>query len=162
MGVLILLAYTVYCHLLQNCQRGTLAQSQSRFSRFVDISFEQKPHHNFPAMHLMFIGPFFNVYLFLFSFTSVQELTEYELMSYYYPEFCQKMQMEITNILLQNIYIMPNSCFQKAQTIVRKGKALRFCGIGGLSDCIQCLSEAIIILVSCLVCLPQISNLYFL
>ncbi|WJX81047.1 separase [Trifolium repens] len=75
-----------------------------------------------------------------------QELIAYEEMSVNYPEFCQKMQMKITNILLQNIYIMPNSCFQKAQTLVRKGKAFRFCGIGGVRDCIQCLSEAIIIM----------------
>ncbi|KAI5448524.1 hypothetical protein KIW84_015801 [Lathyrus oleraceus] len=75
-----------------------------------------------------------------------QELTAYEEMSDKYPEFCQKMQLEITNILLQNIYITPISCFQKAHTLVRKGKALRFCGIDGLRDCIRCLSEAIIIM----------------
>ncbi|XP_012569077.1 separase isoform X2 [Cicer arietinum] len=75
-----------------------------------------------------------------------QELTAYEEMSHKYPEFCQKMQMKITNILLQDIYITHDSCFQKAQTLVRKGKALRFFGTGGLRDCIQCLSEAIIIM----------------
>jgi separase len=80
-------------------------------------------------------------------------------MSYKHPEFCQKMQMKIANFLLQNIYITPNSCFQKAQTLIRKGKALRFCGIGGLQDCIQCLSEAIIIMVSCLVLLVSPSNI---
>ncbi|XP_058750289.1 separase-like isoform X2 [Vicia villosa] len=75
-----------------------------------------------------------------------QELTAYEEMSDKYPEFCQKMQLKITNILLQKIYITPISCFQKAHTLVRKGKALRFCGIDGLRDCIHCLSEAIIIM----------------
>lgn len=85
-------------------------------------------------------------------------------MGFKYPEFCQKMQMKITDILLQDIYITPDSRFQKAQTLVRKGKAIRVRGIGGLRDCIQCLSEAITILVSCLVFLvfPQISNLYYL
>ncbi|XP_061337166.1 separase [Gastrolobium bilobum] len=75
-----------------------------------------------------------------------QELTAYEEMSLKYPELCQKMQMKITGILLQDIYITPYSCFQKAQTLVRKGKALRICGMGGLGDCIQCLSEAITIM----------------
>ncbi|KAJ1434987.1 SEPARIN core domain [Sesbania bispinosa] len=75
-----------------------------------------------------------------------QELTAYEEMSLKYPELCQKMQMKITGILLQDIYNTPDSCFQKAQTLVRKGKALRVCGIGGLRDCIQCLSEAITIM----------------
>ncbi|TKY71312.1 Separase protein [Spatholobus suberectus] len=72
-----------------------------------------------------------------------QELTAYEEMSFKYPELCQKMQMKITGILLQDIYITPDSRFQKAQTLVRKGKAIRVSGIGGLRDCIQCLSEAI-------------------
>ncbi|KAG4399168.1 hypothetical protein GLYMA_08G184200v4 [Glycine max] len=75
-----------------------------------------------------------------------QELTAYEEMGFKYPEFCQKMQMKITDILLQDIYITPDSRFQKAQTLVRKGKAIRVRGIGGLRDCIQCLSEAITIL----------------
>ncbi|KAK7302457.1 hypothetical protein RJT34_13347 [Clitoria ternatea] len=76
----------------------------------------------------------------------VQELTAYEEMSLKYPELCQKMQIKITGILLQDIYITPDSLFQKAQTLVKKGKAIRFCSIGGLQDCIQCLSEAITIM----------------
>ncbi|KAK7246827.1 hypothetical protein RIF29_41697 [Crotalaria pallida] len=75
-----------------------------------------------------------------------QELTAYEEMSFKYSELCQKMQMKITGFLLQDIYVTPDSCFQKAQTLVRKAKALRVCSIDGLKDCIQCLSEAIIIL----------------
>ncbi|KHN33472.1 Separin [Glycine soja] len=75
-----------------------------------------------------------------------QELTAYEEMGFKYPEFCQKMQMKITDILLQDIYITLDSRFQKAQTLVRKGKAIRVRGIGGLRDCIQCLSEAITIM----------------
>ncbi|XP_058760955.1 separase-like [Vicia villosa] len=75
-----------------------------------------------------------------------QELTAYEEMSDKYPEFCQKMQLNVTNILLQNIYTTPISCFQKAHTLVRKGKALRFSGIDGVRDCIHCLSEAIVIM----------------
>ncbi|KAI9087156.1 hypothetical protein K1719_030791 [Acacia pycnantha] len=72
-----------------------------------------------------------------------QELTAYEEMSFTYPELCQQMQMKITDILLQDVYVNPDSCFQKAQALVRKGKALRVGGIEGLKDCIQCFSEAI-------------------
>ncbi|KAK7328241.1 hypothetical protein VNO77_22343 [Canavalia gladiata] len=75
-----------------------------------------------------------------------QELTAYEEMCLKYPELCQKMQMKITGILLQDIYLTPDSRFQKAQALVRKGKAIRVCGIDGLTDCIQCLSEAITIM----------------
>ncbi|MED6119530.1 hypothetical protein PIB30_012720 [Stylosanthes scabra] len=75
-----------------------------------------------------------------------QELQAYEEINLKCPEFCQKMQMKIINILLQDIYLTPGTCFQKAQTLVRKGKALRMCGTGGLRDCIQCFSEAITIM----------------
>lgn len=82
-------------------------------------------------------------------------------MSLKYPEFCQKMQIKITDILLQDIYITPDSCFQKAQTLVRKGKALRICGTGVLRDCIQCLSDAITIMVSFLVLLVSFSSILY-
>ncbi|CAJ1963611.1 unnamed protein product [Sphenostylis stenocarpa] len=75
-----------------------------------------------------------------------QELTAYEEMGFKYSEICQKMQMKITGILLQDIYIAPDSRFQMAQTLVRKGKAIRVRGISGLWDCIQCLSDAIVIM----------------
>ncbi|XP_020220359.1 separase isoform X1 [Cajanus cajan] len=75
-----------------------------------------------------------------------QELSAYEEMGFKYPELCQEMQMKITGILLQDIYVMPDSRFQKAQILVRKGKAIRFSGKGGLRNCIQCLSEAITIM----------------
>ncbi|KAL1336318.1 hypothetical protein HN51_030706 [Arachis hypogaea] len=75
-----------------------------------------------------------------------QELQAYEEINLKYPEFCQKMQRKIINILLKDIYITPDTCFQKAQTLVRKGKALRMCGTGDLRDCIQCFSEAITIM----------------
>ncbi|KAI4296272.1 hypothetical protein L6164_036245 [Bauhinia variegata] len=72
-----------------------------------------------------------------------QELTTYEEMSFRYPEFCQRMQMKIIGILLQDVYVMPDSYLQRAQTLVRKGKASRISGTEGLKDCIQCFSEAI-------------------
>ncbi|XP_014518647.1 separase isoform X1 [Vigna radiata var. radiata] len=75
-----------------------------------------------------------------------QELTAYEEMSFKYSEICHKMQMKITDILLQGIYITPDSRFQMAQILVRKGKAIRVRGMAGLRECIQCLSEAIAIM----------------
>lgn len=91
----------------------------------------------------------------------VQELTAYEEMSFTYPEFCQQMQMKITVILLQDVYVNPDSCFQKAHTLVRKGKALRVCGIERLKDCINCFSDAITKIVSSVV-LVYSSNLTFI
>ncbi|KAF7803655.1 separase isoform X2 [Senna tora] len=72
-----------------------------------------------------------------------QELIAYEERSVSYPEFCYQMQMKIIAILLQDVYVNPESSFEKALTLVRKGKALRVCGIESLKDCIQCFSEAI-------------------
>lgn len=64
------------------------------------------------------------------------------------PEFCQKMQMQIINILLQDVYVTPDSWLQKAKILVRKGRWLKLYGINGLKDCICCLTEAITLLVS--------------
>ncbi|GMY05223.1 separase isoform X2 [Fagus crenata] len=72
-----------------------------------------------------------------------QELFAYEEMNALYPEFCQQMQMKIIGILLQDVYVTPDNYLQKSRILVRKGKALRVCGIEGLKDCIQCLSESI-------------------
>ena len=65
-----------------------------------------------------------------------------------YPEFCQQMQMKIIVILLRDVYVTPDNYLQKSRILVRKGKALRVCGIEGLKDCIQCLSESIHTIVS--------------
>ncbi|KAF7802181.1 separase isoform X1 [Senna tora] len=56
---------------------------------------------------------------------------------------CHQMQMKIIAILLQDVYMNPESSFEKALTQVRKGKVLRPCGIESIKDCIQCFSEAI-------------------
>lgn len=65
-----------------------------------------------------------------------------------YPEFCQQMQMKIIGILLKDVYITPDTCLQKSRILVRKGRGLRVCGIEGLKDCIQCLSDSISTIVS--------------
>lgn len=64
-----------------------------------------------------------------------------------HPEFCQRMQMEVIDILLKDVYVT-DSHLQKSRVLIRKGRALRFCGSEGLEDCIQCLSEAISVIVS--------------
>lgn len=71
-----------------------------------------------------------------------QELLAYEEMYAVHPEFCQRMQMEVIDILLKDVYVT-DSHLQKSRVLIRKGRALRFCGSEGLEDCIQCLSEAI-------------------
>ncbi|KAJ7968102.1 separase [Quillaja saponaria] len=72
-----------------------------------------------------------------------QELIAYEKVSSLFPEFCQQMQMNIISLLLQYVYVTPDTCLEKSRILVRKGRALRFYGVEGLDDCIQCLSEAI-------------------
>lgn len=71
-----------------------------------------------------------------------QELFAYEEMYAVHPEFCQRMQMEVIDILLKDVYVT-DSHLQKSRVLIRKGRALRSCGSEGLEDCIQCLSEAI-------------------
>ncbi|KAJ6942111.1 separase [Populus alba x Populus x berolinensis] len=71
-----------------------------------------------------------------------QELLAYEEMYAVHPEFCQRMQMEVIDTLLKDVYVT-DSHLQKSRVLIRKGRALRSCGSEGLEDCIQCLSEAI-------------------
>ena len=69
-------------------------------------------------------------------------------MNAFYPEFCQQMQMKIIGILLRDVYVTPHNYLQKSRILLRKGKTLRVCGIEGLKDSIQCLSESIYTIVS--------------
>ncbi|KAJ6704493.1 hypothetical protein OIU85_030317 [Salix viminalis] len=71
-----------------------------------------------------------------------QELLAYEEMHAVHPEFCQRMQMEVIDILLKDVYAT-DSHLQKSRVLIRKGRALRSRGSEGLEDCIQCLSKAI-------------------
>ncbi|KAL6176470.1 hypothetical protein ACLB2K_053103 [Fragaria x ananassa] len=75
-----------------------------------------------------------------------QGLLAYEQMYAVNPEFCQKMQMQIINILLQDVYVIPDSWLQKARILARKGRWLKLYGINGLKDSICCLTEAITLL----------------
>ncbi|KAJ7946655.1 putative Separase [Quillaja saponaria] len=67
-----------------------------------------------------------------------QELIAHEKVSALYPEFYTLMQMDIIGVLLQYVYVTPDTCLEKSRTLVRKGRALWICGVEGLNDCIQC------------------------
>ncbi|KAJ4836891.1 hypothetical protein Tsubulata_046816 [Turnera subulata] len=71
-----------------------------------------------------------------------QELHVYEEMAAMSPELCQRMQMKIINILLNDVYTR-DSHLQKSRILIRKGRLLRASGNKSLVGCIQCLSEAI-------------------
>ncbi|KAL5787518.1 hypothetical protein ACOSP7_004467 [Xanthoceras sorbifolium] len=75
-----------------------------------------------------------------------QEFCAYEELSHLGSDFCQKMQMEIINILLQDVYITQDSCLQKSRILLKKGRTLRARGTAALKDCVHCLSEAISIM----------------
>lgn len=82
------------------------------------------------------------------SLLRIQELVAYEEMNVLYPELCEKMQMKIIGFLLQEVYVTQDNLLEKSRILVRKGRMLRNKGNDGLEDCIQCLSEAIALLVS--------------
>ncbi|CAL5349368.1 unnamed protein product [Camellia sinensis] len=75
--------------------------------------------------------------------SSAKELLAYNEMSALSPRLCRKMQMDIIAVLLAEVYVSDDSCLQKSKILVAKGRELRACGMEGLNDCIQCLSEAI-------------------
>ncbi|XP_010245919.1 PREDICTED: separase isoform X3 [Nelumbo nucifera] len=75
-----------------------------------------------------------------------QELLAYEEMMAQLPNLCQRMQLEIMNTLLLDVYVTKENWLQKSRIFIRKGGAFRAQGIEYLDSCIQCLSEAICIL----------------
>ncbi|KAJ0007712.1 hypothetical protein Pint_29731 [Pistacia integerrima] len=72
-----------------------------------------------------------------------QELHAYEEMNPLGPELCQRRQMKIISILLQNVYNTEDSGLQKSRILLKKARTLRAMGREFLKDCIHCLSEAI-------------------
>lgn len=78
----------------------------------------------------------------------LQELIAYGVMEARYPNICQKMQLKVIDILLNEVYTTKDYYMQRSRIFVRKGKVIRGCGVEGLSHCIECLSEAISLLVS--------------
>ncbi|KAA3480154.1 separase-like [Gossypium australe] len=75
-----------------------------------------------------------------------QELLAYQEMTHGYPDFCQRMQIKVINLLLQDAYAIEDSPLLKARILIRKGRTIRANGIEALKDCIWCLSEAISIM----------------
>ncbi|KAI8003810.1 Separase [Camellia lanceoleosa] len=97
---------------------------------------------------------------------SLGEPLAYNEMSALSPRLCQKMQMDIIAVLLEEVYVSDDSRLQKSKILIAKGRELGACGIEGLNDCIQCLSEAISTMVSKLEFLlptptQQICNYFF-
>ncbi|KAK9665217.1 hypothetical protein RND81_14G098400 [Saponaria officinalis] len=82
-----------------------------------------------------------NVSLEIIAIIFDQELSLYQDFSSCYPEFCQRMQLAIIDILLQKMHLM-NQCLQRSVVLAKKGLLLRN-QVGGLESCIDCLSEAI-------------------
>lgn len=83
----------------------------------------------------------------------MQEFFAYGEIFIHSPNICQAMQQKIINILLHDVYVTKEYFLQRAKIFILKGKTFRVrsSGLDGLNNCIQCLSEAIILLVSCLI-----------
>ncbi|CAI0439202.1 unnamed protein product [Linum tenue] len=77
-----------------------------------------------------------------------QELLVYERMQSTYPEFSHRMLLKIIDILLQHVFIKGQDYLGRSRILLRKGWALRANSDQGLSDSIQCISEAISIISS--------------
>ncbi|PIA65622.1 hypothetical protein AQUCO_00100851v1 [Aquilegia coerulea] len=75
-----------------------------------------------------------------------QELLAYEEMEAQNMNLCQTMQLKITEILLRDIYVTEDT--HRSKVLIKKGRLHRARGIVNLKSCIDCLSEAISILVS--------------
>ncbi|KAI3774516.1 hypothetical protein L1987_49074 [Smallanthus sonchifolius] len=71
-----------------------------------------------------------------------QELEAYREMKSLNPELCKVMQTTISNILLEDIYCTKDSIFQKSRILIAKARESRACGVQGLNECIEFLSEA--------------------
>ncbi|XP_062077222.1 separase isoform X2 [Humulus lupulus] len=72
-----------------------------------------------------------------------QELLAYEQVTALQPELCQRMQMKIIGHLLEELCVTSESWLQRSKILMIKGRTLRLNGMHCLKDCIQCMSEAI-------------------
>lgn len=59
-----------------------------------------------------------------------------------------RIRMKIIDILLEEIHVTKDGNLKKSRILIEKGKVLRAHGLAQLSECIQCLSDAIVTLVS--------------
>lgn len=78
---------------------------------------------------------------------SLQELVAYNLMESRNPKLCQKMELKVMDFLLKDVYTSKDYNLQRSRVLVTKGRAFRAHGTEGLSKCLECLSEAISLLV---------------
>ncbi|KAJ0743876.1 putative separase [Helianthus annuus] len=72
-----------------------------------------------------------------------QELEAYKEIQSLNPELCKKMQKIISNILLEDIYSTKDNLLNKSRILIAKARELRACGVEGLNECIDILSETI-------------------
>ncbi|KAF3789517.1 Separase [Nymphaea thermarum] len=77
---------------------------------------------------------------------SEEEILAYAELGPSYPSFCSAMQERITNILLSDVYVTPNSYFQKAKAFIIKSQIASMHGVEGLKCSIDSLHEAISVL----------------
>ncbi|XP_074358633.1 separase isoform X1 [Apium graveolens] len=70
-----------------------------------------------------------------------QELLLYEELNPLNPTFCHRMRLDITDILLKEVYV--TNTIQRSRVLIAKGREIRACGVERLDDCIECLSESI-------------------
>lgn len=78
----------------------------------------------------------------------LQEIFAYEEAKPLNPELCSKMQINIIDALLKDVYVTEDKCLQRGRLLIMKARVLRSCGTERLSNCIQCLSLAISAVVS--------------
>ncbi|XP_031390814.1 separase isoform X2 [Punica granatum] len=72
---------------------------------------------------------------------SEQELLAYKEMSSWCPDLCKRMNMRITDVLLEKADLQDN-VLQKARLLIERGKTLGVHGIVSLNECIELLSRA--------------------
>ncbi|CAA7401560.1 unnamed protein product [Spirodela intermedia] len=82
----------------------------------------------------------------IFGIILEQELLAYEEFNAKYPNLCQSMQLRLMDMLLKEVYVEDEYVLHRSKILVKKGRALRTCGVDGLNSSLQCLSEAISLL----------------
>ncbi|XP_049936932.1 separase isoform X2 [Nymphaea colorata] len=75
-----------------------------------------------------------------------EEILAYAELGPSYPSFCSAMQERITNVLLSDVYVTPDSYFQKAKAFIIKSQIASMHGVEGLKCSIDSLHEAISVL----------------
>ncbi|XP_078444643.1 separase isoform X2 [Wolffia australiana] len=77
-----------------------------------------------------------------------QELLAYEEFSSKLPNLFHRMQLKLMDVLLSEVYVSEKYVLHRSKILVKKGRSVRRCGINGLNNSFQCLSDAIVALVA--------------